>query len=258
MSIGNSKTEGGKGTNYPYQYAVLKLLDQISNNISALPGVDYETRTSMYQAIAAGPGYSIGDIIVRYDIISVPTGTVSATVWFNQTTQAIIAAPAPANITPIAAPSSVTVINGVGGAAVNIQDGGNSITVDNPHLDADLSTLLTTAAFEARINTLGQKTMAASTPVTLASDQSAIPVTLPAAVSRVPSVVNVPASSAGSTTAGVQELSILVIGGGNTVGGVAIPSGTVLNYVARGNDTVGALPYTTGAGTNRLILTYLT
>lgn len=29
MSIGNLKDQGGKGTNYPYQYAVLKLLDAI-------------------------------------------------------------------------------------------------------------------------------------------------------------------------------------------------------------------------------------
>lgn len=37
-----------------------------------------------------------------------------------------------------------------------------------------LGTLLTTAAFQARINTLGQKAAANSTPVVLASDQSAI------------------------------------------------------------------------------------
>ena len=29
MSAGNLKDQGGKGTNYPYQYAVLKLLDAI-------------------------------------------------------------------------------------------------------------------------------------------------------------------------------------------------------------------------------------
>ena len=44
--------------------------------------------------------------------------------------------------------------------------------------EVTLATLLTTAAFQARINTLGQKTMANSTPVVLSSDQTAIPVTL--------------------------------------------------------------------------------
>ncbi len=111
MSVGNLKTQGNKGNNFPYQLAVLKLLEQINGSITSLPGVDYETRTTTYQATAAGPGYSIGDIIIRYDIIDVTTGTVATTVWFNQTTQAVIAAPAPGNITPIQAPSSVTVIN---------------------------------------------------------------------------------------------------------------------------------------------------
>jgi hypothetical protein len=43
--------------------------------------------------------------------------------------------------------------------------------------EATLGGVLTTAAFQARINTLGQKAMAASTPVTIASDQPAFPVT---------------------------------------------------------------------------------
>lgn len=44
--------------------------------------------------------------------------------------------------------------------------------------EATLATRLADATFTARINTLGQKTMANSTPVVLASDQSAIPVTV--------------------------------------------------------------------------------
>jgi hypothetical protein len=43
--------------------------------------------------------------------------------------------------------------------------------------ETTLTGVLTTTAFQARINTLGQKTMANSTPVVLASDQSAIPIT---------------------------------------------------------------------------------
>lgn len=78
-----------------------------------------------------------------------------------------------------------TVVNGAGAAAVNIQDGGNSITIDATTLplptgaatEATLSTRLADATFTARINTLGQKTSANSTPVVIASDQSAIPVT---------------------------------------------------------------------------------
>lgn len=212
MSVGNLKNTGNKGNNFPYQLAVLKLLDQINASIGALPGVDYETRTTTYQATAAGPGYSIGDIIVRYDVIDVATSTVVSTLWFNQTTQSVIAAPAPANLTPYLPPGNVTVTN-----PFNLE-----------------ATQLLVLAELASLDTKYTST------------------------SRTPSVVNVPASSAGSTIAGVQELSILVIGGGNTVGGVSIPSGTILNYKAKAGDTIGAIAYTTGAAANRLILTYLT
>ena len=41
-------------------------------------------------------------------------------------------------------------------------------------LEATLATMLTLAGFQARINTLGQKAMAASTPIVIASDQSTL------------------------------------------------------------------------------------
>jgi hypothetical protein len=134
MSIGNTKDQGNKGNNFPYQLRTLQLLSSINDGIAALPGVDYETRTTTYQAVCTicGPGYSTGDIIVRYDIIDVATSTLAAEMWFNQTLQTTITPPpAPGDITPISSPSGVTVLNGPAGAAVNIQDGGNSITVDD-------------------------------------------------------------------------------------------------------------------------------
>jgi hypothetical protein len=87
MSIGNLKDQGNKGNNFPYQLRTLQLLGAINDGIAALPGVDYETRTTTYEAIGSGTGYSIGDIVVRYDIIDVATSTVVSTVWFNQTLQ---------------------------------------------------------------------------------------------------------------------------------------------------------------------------
>lgn len=132
MSIGNLKDQGNKGNNFPYQLRTLQLLAEINTSITALPGVDHESRTSTYQAINNGVGYSIGDIIVRYDIIDLATGLLDSTLWFNQTTQAqITPAPLPGDLTPISAPSSVSVSNGPGAAAVNIQDGGNIISIDD-------------------------------------------------------------------------------------------------------------------------------
>jgi hypothetical protein len=74
-----------------------------------------------------------------------------------------------------------------------VTDGGGSLTIDNTNLDvalstrateATLATRLSKADFEARINTLGQKTMALSTPVTMASNQTAIPITFTPANAR--------------------------------------------------------------------------
>jgi hypothetical protein len=48
-------------------------------------------------------------------------------------------------------------------------------TIAGMATETTLAAMLTLAGFQARINTMGQKTMANGTPVTLASDQSAIP-----------------------------------------------------------------------------------
>lgn len=52
------------------------------------------------------------------------------------------------------------------------------IATDTDKLDVNLSTRLADATFTGRINTQGQKTMAGSTPVVIASDQTPILVTL--------------------------------------------------------------------------------
>jgi len=61
--------------------------------------------------------------------------------------------------------------------------------------EATLGGVLTTVAFQARINTLGQKTMANSTPVVLASDQASIPVTIDSAATATRTDVTSSASS---------------------------------------------------------------
>ncbi len=122
MSIGNLKDNGNKGNNFPYQLRTLQLLGSINDAITALPGVDYETRTSTYEATANGAGYSTGNIIVRYDIIDVATSTITTTMWFNDTLQTVIAQP----------PSGDIVLLSNSGD-VNVNDGsGNPITSTSP------------------------------------------------------------------------------------------------------------------------------
>jgi hypothetical protein len=108
MSIGNLKDQGNKGNNFPYQLAVLKLLDQIVANTGATSTMDRELRVTTYQAIVAGAGYSIGDIISRTDIINVATGAIISTLWFNETTGLTIAAVPITDIVPYSPPATVT------------------------------------------------------------------------------------------------------------------------------------------------------
>lgn len=65
----------------------------------------------------------------------------------------------------------VTVNNTAGAGAVNIQDAGNSLTVDAP-----VGTPVFTRLSDGAVALIGQKVMATSLPVALASDQTVIPV----------------------------------------------------------------------------------
>lgn len=146
MSVGDLKDNAGKGNNFSYQLAVLKLLEQINSSITSIPGVDYETRTTTYQATANGPGYSTGNIIVRYDIIDVPSGTLLSTLWFNQNTQAAIASPAPGNIAPYTPGGSVTVSN-----PFNLEATQLLVLAQLTAINADLDVALSTRASEATL-----------------------------------------------------------------------------------------------------------
>ena len=85
--------------------------------------------------------------------------------------------------------------------------------------ETTLSTRLADTTFTTRINTLGQKTMSASTPVVIASDQSSIPVSQSTAA-------NLNATVIGSGSAGSPATGVVTIQG--IAGGTAIPvSGTI-------------------------------
>jgi hypothetical protein len=97
----------------------------------------------------------------------------------------------------------VTINNAAGASAVNIQDGGNSLTVDSPQLPAALVGGRldgnTGAWLGSTAPTVGQKTMASSVPVVLASDQSALPVSIGGSLSSTGTQTSV-ASSASNVT----------------------------------------------------------
>ena len=57
MSIGNLKTQGGKGTNWPWQYKMLLGLDKIAASI-VTGGKDYESE--MVSILCPGPVPPVG------------------------------------------------------------------------------------------------------------------------------------------------------------------------------------------------------
>jgi hypothetical protein len=62
MSIGNLKTDGGKGTNWPWQYRMLLGLDKIVNTISATAsGTEFES--DLVSITCAGPTPPAGTVL---------------------------------------------------------------------------------------------------------------------------------------------------------------------------------------------------
>lgn len=158
--LGDGKwNSGDQGSYFKYQYGVLKLLEAINAGIAALPGVDYETRTTNFEVIAGptppGVGYSIGDFLVRYDIVDVATGTVVQTIWFNQTLQTTLVGagnPNPADLTPVSASLSVTVLNPFNLEATQLLIHALLTTIDGD--TSNLDVLLSTRASEATVSSI--------------------------------------------------------------------------------------------------------
>lgn len=115
-----------------------------------------------------------GRLSVDASGVAVPvTGT------FFQATQPVSAAalPLPAGAATLAGQTQpgvdigdVTINNAGGASAVNVQDAGNSLTVDAP-----VGTPVFSRLSDGAAALVGQKTMALSLPVALASDQTALP-----------------------------------------------------------------------------------
>ena len=279
MSVGNLKTQGDKGNNWTWQNSMLQLLGTIVTNTGGTAGQDYELVTTYYRANKNGVGYSLGDSITRTQIVLVPTGVITSTIWFNQTTGLVIAAPPIADLDVVAPSSSVIVSNlpltlgqknMAGSAAVVIASDQSAIPITNTNLDvalstraaeATLATMLTLAGFQARINTLGQKTMANSTPVVLASDQSAVEVKGTAAVGSAPTNPPLSVSGVNITTGFKEHIPLVVVnaaqavrttivGISRTPSLVAVPANTVLSNTVAGKQEVSIR--VTGGGNGQI------
>lgn len=199
---------------------------------------DYEMRTIEFIATANGTGYSTNDRLVLTDVVNVlnvPSVVVS-TMWFNATTLlALSAAPPAANVTMIAPGSGgggtvggslevtqllikagidslVAVLGTTNDAAATTDTGAFSIPSLIKRALTQFTTLLT------RVPTLGQKNKAASTPVTLASDQEALPLAATASTSTLQTAANALLTSidgkiiAAPATSAKQDTLITAVG----------------------------------------------
>ena len=94
--------------------------------------------------------------------------------------------------------------------------------------ETTLTGVLTTSAFQARVNTLGQKTMANSTPIAIASDQTSIPVTDNGGSLTIDGTVSINSIPAGTNNIGDVDVASIAAGS-NLIGKVQIrnPGDTV-------------------------------
>jgi hypothetical protein len=165
---------------------------------------------------------------------------------FFQATQPVSAAalPLPAGAATLAAQTQpgvdigdVTINNAAGAAAVNVQDGGNSLTVDAP-----VGTPVFTRLSDGAAALIGQKAMVSSLPVVLASDQASIQVaaTLAAETVKVIGTVNIAAAQTLATVTAVTAITNALPAGTNSIG--AVTGGKTNNNAAPGATNIGALP----------------
>jgi len=110
MSIGNLKTEGDKGNNFPWQYKVLLGLNAIANNTSVVT-----------------PAMRIPSVTSHTGIGAVPAGTYSFSI---------------ANVGSAAGTVSVTSLPA--GVTLNFDAGGAGNTLDGISFDATWTTFIVT------------------------------------------------------------------------------------------------------------------
>lgn len=155
----------------------------------ASSGTDREIVQTSYTVTTSGTGYSIGDIVQQINIFDVGTDTLQSTIWYNQTTDAIIS-PAP-NIAHLQPEGSVQSIAAATGTQADV-----AYTTGNGTIISLLKGLF------GKLGTLGQKNMAGSAPVVIASDQSAIPTSQSGTwnITNISGTISLPTGAATETT----------------------------------------------------------
>lgn len=212
MGLGNDNPNiGNKGSNYKYQLAVLLNLQSIAAAsgggateatllavLAALQGEqEFEQSLVMDLGGVGCPGAC--PTYLRISIFNTVTHTFDPPIYYNAAGAVVV----PVGPLEIVNPQYVLASMLTQLQAINAD---LDVALSTRASEATLLNVLTTAAFQARINTLGQKTMANSTPVVLASDQSSIPVTIAAPTAISAFRTNALSNSAVAVKASAGEL----------------------------------------------------
>ena len=217
MSIGNLRDNGNKSNNFPYQLRNLQLLGAI-------------------QECCAATGLSLSQLITLATAINNNTANLDVPLSTRATESTLSTLNSKfVNGTDI---GDVTINNAGGASAVNIQDGGNSITVDGS------------------VNILSLPAITGTVTVNQGTSPWIVSGT---GTQRTPNILRVSGVN-GSTPAGVYSVAIASVGTENAiVNGKILKPGEDIDYDGGGiNNTVGSLTYdtTTNAGAE-LLITYL-
>lgn len=169
----------------------------------ASAGTDREIVQTSYTVLVSGTGYSIGDIVQQINIFNVQSDTLGTTIWYNQTTDAVIS-PAP-TITDLKPEGSIQAIAAATGTTAEAAYTSGSGTI--------VSIL---KGIFGKFGTLGQKNMAGSAPVVIASDQSAIATTVPDNLVVTGSVTSATSVIASTETTNYNSVAVQVTSAGTS------------------------------------------
>ncbi|MEH1828259.1 MAG: hypothetical protein V7L22_23480 [Nostoc sp.] len=260
-----------------------------SAGLRPLSTTDKDTITDFYDVLTSGTGYSVGDLLARVAILDANSGSPSATfIWLNLTTGTILgSAPTSANIERanenvgarqvgtwnVTATLDTTnsgylssINNKTPALGANTSANSQPVTLANDGIFAtnfgagsdstattDTGTFSLIALFKRLLSVAlakGQAVMASSISVAIASNQTAIPVTLPS-TQVTPTFSNT--STSGTVAAGKYSVTFSNSGSASgTVLGTALPAGTSVGFTPPTGMTLSAIAYD-ATGTTFLI-----
>ena len=289
MGLGNGNSKSGnKGSNFNYELRQLEILGLINNGISGLvPMGGLATEATLLDVLAAVDSMRDYEVRLVVDEDTPAVTWLEVRYWDVQT--GALAAPVyylPGSTTPGAPVGNISYINPnsllsqlLGElVALNAVDFATETTlaaaaVDIAAIETELLdqgiTLDGIATDVAAIETelLDQGTTLDAIQVDVAAIETELldqGTTLDSIDTRLTgsqrTITLVEGAAAGSTTAGVQSVSLTFLGTGGTLDGVTVPEGYTADYSPnKGEDTVGAIAYTrpTGGTESRVLIAYV-